>query len=125
LGPGTARILGDTPLALTGYTHELILIPTRNPRQPACVALLREGVMHIHSAAIGPISTYAAVNQRAAAAQRAAEVRKRLLKAAQTAISDASSEEILLVGRWLDSSPGQAPQAGACRPPGGDDPDFA
>jgi hypothetical protein len=60
--------------------------------------------MHIHPAAIGlhPMSTYAAGSEHAAAAERAAEVRKRLLKAAQSVNADASPEESLLIGRWLD-----------------------
>jgi len=61
--------------------------------------------MHIHPSAIGlhPINSYAAGNEHAAAAQRAVEVRKRLLKAAQGAPSDATPEEDLLIGQWLDS----------------------
>ena len=68
-----------------------------------------KGSTHIHPSAIGlhPINIYAAANERAAAAQRAAEVRKRLLKAAQGAAADASPEETLLIGQWLDSRPGQ------------------
>ena len=63
--------------------------------------------MHIHPSAIGlyPINTYASGNERAAAAERATEVRKRLLKAAQGtgANTNASPEESLLIGQWLDS----------------------
>lgn len=61
--------------------------------------------MHIHPSAIGlhPINTSAAGNERAAAAQRAVEVRKRLLKAAQSAPAAATPEESILIGQWLDS----------------------
>ena len=63
--------------------------------------------MHMHPAAIGlqPISSYAAGNERAAAAQRAAETRKRLLKSAQSIESDAATDPdaTLLIGQWLDS----------------------
>jgi hypothetical protein len=65
-----------------------------------------EAAMHIHSAAIGlQPGSYAAGNERAAAAQRASETRKRLLKSAQS-IGDAATSDpnaALLVGRWLDS----------------------
>ncbi len=83
--------------------------------------------MHIHPAAIGqhPINTYAAGNQRAAAAERAAEIRKKLLKSARTIEADASAEEALLIGQWLDSRhsqvlPGDEYHAAAA----GKDPDF-
>jgi hypothetical protein len=89
-----------------------------------------EGSVHIHPSAIGlyPINTNAAGNKRAAAAQRAAETRKRLLKAAQGAgvNADASPEESLLIGQWLDSRhshvlPGDEYHAAA----EGEDTDFA
>ncbi|MGA2753331.1 MAG: hypothetical protein ABSE53_06145 [Terracidiphilus sp.] len=83
--------------------------------------------MHIHPSAIGlhPINTYAAGNERAAATQRAADVRKRLLKAAQEAAPDATPEENLLIGQWLDSRhsqvlPGDSYHAASQ----GEDPDF-
>ena len=60
--------------------------------------------MHIHgnSMHINPASfNSASLQDRAAAAQRAAETRKRLLKAAQLDAADAADEESLLVGRWL------------------------
>lgn len=63
--------------------------------------------MHMHPAAIGlqPIGSYAAGNERAAAAQRAAETRKKLLSAAQADDLDigADPDAALLVGQWLDS----------------------
>ncbi len=61
--------------------------------------------MHIHPSAIGlhSISTYAAGNERAAAAERATQVRKRLLKTAQSAAAGATPEENLLIDQWLDS----------------------
>jgi hypothetical protein len=60
--------------------------------------------MHIHPSAIGlhAINTSAAGNERAAATQRAFEVRKRLLKAAQTTAATPTPEENLLIGQWLD-----------------------
>jgi hypothetical protein len=61
--------------------------------------------MHIH----GAINTYtsglhsAAGAENAAAAQRAADVRKKLAKSAQEIDGTASPEEGYLIGQWLDS----------------------
>jgi hypothetical protein len=59
--------------------------------------------MHVHPAAVSlhSINTYAMANERAATAQRAAEVRKRLLNSAQSIESD--PDATLLIGQWLDS----------------------
>lgn len=84
--------------------------------------------MHIHPTAIGmhPINASAAGNERAADAERAAQVRKRLLKAAQSAASDAMPEENLLVGQWLDSRHSQVLPSGEYRAAAeGEDPDFS
>ena len=63
--------------------------------------------MHVHPAAVGlhAINTYSLANERAANAQRAAEVRKKLLKAAQSDDLDVNTDPdaALLVGQWLDS----------------------
>ncbi len=61
--------------------------------------------MHIHGNLLNTQSaslTSISASERAAAAQRAAEVRKRLLKTAQAA-GAATPEETLLIGHWLDS----------------------
>lgn len=83
--------------------------------------------MHVHPSAIGlhAINTSAAGNERAAAAQRAIDVRKRLLKAAQTTAANPTPEENLLIGQWLDSrhsqvQPGDEYHAASQ----GEDPDF-
>ncbi|MGB8030693.1 MAG: hypothetical protein WCF30_13650 [Terracidiphilus sp.] len=83
--------------------------------------------MHIHPSAIGlrSINTSAAGNERAAAAQGAVEVRKRLLKAAQSAAAAPTPEENLMIGQWLDSRhsqvlPGDTYHAASQ----GEDPDF-
>ncbi len=83
--------------------------------------------MHIHPAAVGlhSINTYAAGNVRSAAAQRAAEVRKRLLKSTQSIESGADSAATLLVGQWLDSRHSQVlPQDEYHSTAAGKDPDF-
>lgn len=83
--------------------------------------------MHIHPAAIGqhPINISAAGNE-SAAAQRAAEVRKRLLKsAANIAAHDSDSNATLLVGQWLDSRHSQVLPGDEYRDASsGKDPDF-
>ena len=83
--------------------------------------------MHIHPAAIGlhPINSNAPGNERAAAAERAVEVRKRLLKAAQSDAPNASPEEALLIGQWLDSRHSQVlPGDEYHSASQGEDPDF-
>jgi hypothetical protein len=83
--------------------------------------------MHIHPAAIGlhSINTYAAGNERAAVAQRTAEVRKKLLKSARSIETDASPEETLLIGQWLDSRHSQVLPADEYHSAAeGKDPDF-
>jgi hypothetical protein len=83
--------------------------------------------MHIHPAAIGQhaINISAAGNDRSAAAQRAAEVRKRFLKSAQSIESGADPDATLLVGQWLDSRHSQVlPQDEYHTAASGKDPDF-
>jgi hypothetical protein len=66
-----------------------------------------EGAMHIHPAAVGLNSnnTYGLANERTASSQRAAEVRKKLLKAGQTDDSEVNTDPnaAMLIGQWLDS----------------------
>ncbi len=62
--------------------------------------------MHIHgsSMAVNAASFYsAAQNEKAAAAERAGEVRKRLLKGASETAGSATPEETLMIGQWMDS----------------------
>lgn len=69
--------------------------------------------MHIHPAAPGLQATnsYGLANERTANAQRAADVRKKLLKAGQTSDLEvnADPDATLLVGQWLDSRHSQVP----------------
>jgi hypothetical protein len=64
-----------------------------------------EDAMHVHPAAVSlhSINAYAMANDRAATAQRAAEVRKRLLKSAQSVEVESDPDATLLIGQWLDS----------------------
>jgi hypothetical protein len=61
--------------------------------------------MHIHanSMNVNSASFYSVGNgEKSAAAERAADVRKRLLKGAAAVDGTASTEETLLIGHWLD-----------------------
>jgi hypothetical protein len=61
--------------------------------------------MHIHanSMIVNSASFYSVGNgEKSAAAERAADVRKRLLKGAAAVDGTASTEETLLIGHWLD-----------------------
>jgi hypothetical protein len=83
--------------------------------------------MHIHPVAVGldPINTSAAGSERASEAQRAAEVRKRLLKSAQSIESGTDPGATLLIGQWLDSRHSQVlPQDEYQTAASGKDPDF-
>ena len=65
--------------------------------------------MHIHgnSMAVNAANFYSATQEeRAAAAQRAASVRKKLIRSA-SALDMASPEETLLIGQWMDSQHSQ------------------
>ena len=62
--------------------------------------------MHIHgnSMAVNAANFYSATQEeRAAAAQRAASVRKKLIRSASELEGMASPEETLLIGQWMDS----------------------
>ena len=68
--------------------------------------------MHIHgnSMNVNAANFYSVGNgEKSAAAQRAAEVRKRLLKSAAGVNSAASPEETLMIGQWLDARPNSVP----------------
>jgi hypothetical protein len=85
--------------------------------------------MHIHPDAIWPqnINTYGLANERAAHAQRAAEVRKKLLRAGQSDDLEVSSDPdaTLLIGHWLDPRHSQVLPGDEYHPsPEGKDPDL-
>ena len=73
--------------------------------------------MHIHgnSMNVNAANSYSVGNgEKSAAAQRAAEVRKRLLKSAAGVDNTASPEETLMIGHWLDSRHSQMEGDGEC-----------
>jgi hypothetical protein len=82
--------------------------------------------MHIHGAMMNVqgANFYAAgLQDRAAAAARAAEVRKRLLKSAQGLEGETTPEETM-IGHWLDAQSGHTQDDEYCGEPSGRDPDF-
>jgi hypothetical protein len=78
----------------------------RNPGGVIALLPKKEGTMHIHgnSMNVNAANSYSASNEaKSIAAQRAADVRKRLLKGAASVDEAASPEETLMIGKWLDS----------------------
>lgn len=61
--------------------------------------------MHIQRSQMNSnaVNPYAAAAEKAVAAQRAADVRKKLIKSARAPEGPASPEEAFMVGRWMDS----------------------
>ena len=91
--------------------------------------------MHIHanSMSVNSANFYSVGNgEKSAAAERATDVRKRLLKGAAAVEGTASPEETLLIGHWLgeqqlDGQPSNEPSAQDDSEPHswtGRDPDF-
>ena len=84
--------------------------------------------MHIHgnSLAVNEANFYAAAQgKRDAAAQQAAEVRKKLLKSASLIEGAATPEETLMIGQWLDSRHSQTESENQYySSAAGKDPDF-
>ncbi|MGA2250606.1 hypothetical protein [Terracidiphilus sp.] len=67
--------------------------------------------MHIHGASMNHSAAHLnsmAGAEKAAEAQRAAELRKKLLKASAQTEGLPDSDENLLMGHWLDSHSGQS-----------------
>ncbi len=85
--------------------------------------------MHIHGnhMNVNAANFYSVGNgERSAAAQRAADVRKKLLKGAQSIDAAADPEENLLIGHWLDSANQQSQSEDEYRTADtGKDSDFA
>ena len=87
--------------------------------------------MHIHNTqlsvnAINSINPYSAAAERAAAAQKAADVRRKLMKSAGGLDSSASPEEVVLLGKWMGSGQSQGQEDVEYRTAdAGKDSDFA
>jgi hypothetical protein len=88
------------------FADEPLLIFPSLVRRIDCPIALRQGKMRIHgnSMNLQPVNLYSAAEiATTAAARRAAEARKRLLKSAHSASSDPELDAIPFVGQWLDS----------------------
>ncbi len=62
--------------------------------------------MHIHGNQmnLNAVNPYSAAAENAAAAQRAANVRKKLMKSASDIEGVSSPEEAFMLGHWMDST---------------------
>ncbi len=66
--------------------------------------------MHIHGnqTNLNAINPYSAAAERATAALRAAEVRKKLIKSAATVEDASDPDEAFMVGHWMETNQGRA-----------------
>lgn len=69
---------------------------------------VQENPMHVHGNQMNfnTINPYSAAAEKAMAAQRAANVRKKLVKCAADPESDATTEETLMISSWMNQSQG-------------------
>jgi hypothetical protein len=74
-------------------------------RPANCTVAVEEVTMHIlrSQISIHAVNPYSAAAEKAVAAQRAAAVRKKLLKSAREIEGASPTEEALMIGRWMDS----------------------
>lgn len=72
--------------------------------------------MHIHTSSmhLNTLNPYSAAAEKAAAAQRAADVRRKLMKSAGDVEGVASPDEAVMVSRWMEpqGSAQQSPSHG-------------
>jgi hypothetical protein len=98
------------------------------PWHLSCTFARQEKTMHIHRNSMAAIAAdiYSSAQAgRAAEAQRAAEVRKKLLKGASEIGGSATPEETLMIGQWMDSRHSQVQTEDQYHPSAsGKDPEF-
>jgi hypothetical protein len=122
--------MSRSPQPVYCFAGEVLLIIAPGVRRLDCPLALKKETMHIHgnSMNIQSANLYsAAQSERAAAAQRANEVRRRLLKSAQSidAMADCDPGATLLLGYWLGSRHSEVlPQDEYHTAASGKDPDF-
>jgi hypothetical protein len=89
-------------------------LPTADLWNGDCHIVSKEAPMHIHGSQmnLNAINPYSAAAEKAAAAQRAADVRKKLLKSASGLEGADCPDETLILGHWLDSGQGMASRQG-------------
>jgi hypothetical protein len=83
--------------------------------------------MHIHGSQMNPnaVNPFSAAAEKAVAAQRAADVRKKLMKSATDIEGVSSPEEAFMVGQWMDSRHSQVQSQDQYHASAaGKDPDF-
>jgi hypothetical protein len=74
---------------------------------------------------LNAVNPYSAAAEKAAAAQRAADVRKKLMKSAADIEGTASPEEAFMLGQWMDSRHSQVESEDQYHASAsGKDPDF-
>jgi hypothetical protein len=64
--------------------------------------------MHIRGNQPNPINPYAAAAEKVSAAQRAASIRRKLVKSAGEAETASTPDEVFLATRWMDARPSQS-----------------
>jgi len=77
----------------------------QDPGKPNAHWPLKENTMHIHGSQLNPLALnpYSAAAEKAIAAQRAADLRKKLMKSAAEIEGVSSPEEAFMIGQWMDS----------------------
>ena len=65
--------------------------------------------MHVHGSQmnLNPVNPYSAAAEKAVAAQRAADVRKKLLQSGTAIAGEPSPEEALMIAQWMNSGQSQ------------------
>jgi hypothetical protein len=87
------------------FQSEHLLICTAQFRPANCTVVIEDVTMHIQRSQmnLNAVNPYSAAAEKALSAQRAAAVRKKLLKSARGIEGASSPEEAFMVGRWMDS----------------------
>ena len=93
--------------SLDQFCSEPFLIPLQTAWAPNCPIAHKEVHMRIHGNQLNlnGINPYSAAAEKAAAAQKAANVRKKLMRSASEDKSVQSPEEALMVSSWNSSAP--------------------
>lgn len=88
---------------------ERLLILPISPLAAQLPPALPEVRMHIHANRmnLNAVNPYSAAAEKAAATQRAADVRKKLVKSAIDIEGAANPDEAFMLGRWKNSRQGQ------------------
>jgi hypothetical protein len=86
-----------------------------------------EAAMHVHRAQMNtnPVNPYSAAAEKAMAAQRAADIRKKLVKSAAVIVGASGSEGDLMISQWMNADQNRAQSEGQSQVAvSGRDPDF-